>query len=156
MGCVLVTAPGNGLALAAAVHGDGELIGDLGSFPGEATRPAEAGGLISIFGTGFGPANPSVADGIIGTLPVALTKELTMFAGGQRAQVDYAGVVGPGLVQVSQRLSKLLAAGEIRLWRQLGRGIVRCSGDLARTPEGTFGWNRIFFNALQSFLEALT
>jgi len=106
-----IQVPRRGLALAAAVHGDGVLVAEAGAIPGAATRPAKAGDSIAIFGTGFGPANPAVPDAIVGAPASVLANELTVFVGGQRAQVDYAGVVGPGLVQINLRVPEFLPAG---------------------------------------------
>lgn len=107
-GFFLVTAPKDGVSLAAALHTDGVLAGETGAIPGVATRPAKPGDSIALFGTGFGPTISPIPDGEAPAAPTALANELTVFVGGQRALVDYAGVVSPGLVQVNIRVPEFL------------------------------------------------
>jgi uncharacterized protein (TIGR03437 family) len=63
--------------------------------------PAKPGEVIILWGTGFGPANPAVLAGQVfnGANPLANTATATI--GGQSAPVDFAGVVGAGLVQIN-------------------------------------------------------
>lgn len=119
-GFFLVTAPVNGKALSAAVYADGVLVGEVGSIPGAATRPAKPGDAIAVYGTGFGPTNPAMPDGVAGVEPAELANPLTIFVGGQKAQVDFAGVVGPGLVQVNFRVPEFLPTGRHSIVAAIG------------------------------------
>jgi uncharacterized protein (TIGR03437 family) len=63
--------------------------------------PAQPGEVIILWGTGFGPASPAVPAGKVfnGANPLANTATATI--GGQSAPIDFAGVVGAGLVQIN-------------------------------------------------------
>ncbi|MBL8238944.1 MAG: hypothetical protein JNM66_16090 [Bryobacterales bacterium] len=123
----LVGSPRNGVSLAAAVHADSVQVGEVGAVPGAAARPAKPGDAITVYGTGFGPTNPPIPDGVAGAAPAALANELTVFVGGQKAQVDYAGVVGPGLVQVNLRVPEFLPTGRHSIIAAIG-GVESPSG----------------------------
>lgn len=47
----------------AALHADMVLVGEEGALPGRASRPAVAGDVVTLFGTGFGPVSPPLATG---------------------------------------------------------------------------------------------
>lgn len=56
----------SGVNPAAALHGGGPgLVGEPGLLPGAAFTPAEPGGIVSFFGTGFGAVDPPLAAGEI-------------------------------------------------------------------------------------------
>jgi uncharacterized protein (TIGR03437 family) len=61
--------------------------------------PARPGEVITIWGTGFGPANPNVPAGQVFTGANPLQTMPTATIGGQPARIQFAGVVGAGLVQ---------------------------------------------------------
>ncbi len=63
--------------------------------------PAKAGEVIILWGTGFGPANPAVPAGQVFTSANPLANTVTGTIGGQSAPIDFAGVVGAGLVQIN-------------------------------------------------------
>jgi uncharacterized protein (TIGR03437 family) len=66
-----------------------------------AAAPAKPGEMIILWGTGFGPANPAVPAGQVFSGAHPLANPVTVTIGGQTAQVDFAGVVGAGLVQIN-------------------------------------------------------
>ena len=91
----------SGIRYAAAVHSDGALVGQPGDWGLPSTRPAVGGEVISVFGTGFGPSIPPIPAGTMPTMaePLAGSVEITM--GNDPVPVKYAGIVGPGLVQLN-------------------------------------------------------
>jgi uncharacterized protein (TIGR03437 family) len=63
--------------------------------------PAKPGEVIILWGTGFGPANPTVSSGQVFSGANPLANTVTATIGGQSAPIDFAGVVGAGLVQIN-------------------------------------------------------
>jgi uncharacterized protein (TIGR03437 family) len=86
---------------ATALHLDGTLVGEPGDFGVASTRPAVPGETISLFGTGFGPTIPPIPAGIVPAAPEQLTAAVNVVFNIVKAQVSYAGVVQPGLVQIN-------------------------------------------------------
>lgn len=80
----------------AAQHSDGSYVG---GYPG--ATPAKPGEVITLWGTGFGPAMPPVPAGQVFTGAGTLVNNVTLTIGGQPAIVDFAGYVGAGLVQIN-------------------------------------------------------
>jgi uncharacterized protein (TIGR03437 family) len=87
-----------------ALHADFTNIGKVGLFPGTAanfTTPAKPGEIILLFGTGFGPTNPAIMNGIETDKNYPLSPTPTATFGGAPATVDFGGLVPP-LSQVYQ------------------------------------------------------
>jgi len=82
----------------AAVRSDGQYLGPTNLYPG-LTVPAKAGDVILLYGTGFGPTNPTTnfAQTFSGAPPTANTVTCTI--GGVPATVQFAGLVAPGEYQ---------------------------------------------------------
>ena len=74
--------------------------------------PAKPGEVIILWGTGFGPANPAVAAGQVFTGANPLANTATATIGGQSAAIDFAGVVGAGLVQVNVHVPASISNGD--------------------------------------------
>lgn len=91
------TAPGpTGSIYVAAVHQDGTIVGQPSLIPG--SRPALAGNLISIYGTGFGPTAPLRPAGeLIEPAPLAFPYKVRIDA--NEVPSSFGGIVGPGLYQ---------------------------------------------------------
>jgi uncharacterized protein (TIGR03437 family) len=85
----------SGLIYTAAVFPDGTVVGDPAKTAG--TRGARPGDRVSLWGTAFG-ASPS---GVVINSPTALSNPVVVTVGGQRATVEYAGLVGVGLFQIN-------------------------------------------------------
>lgn len=86
----------------AAVHLDGVYVAPLGFFGGAAaSRPAQPGEILMLFGTGFGPTTPAVPSGQIVTAAAPLTDpaQLHIRIGGVPATVQFAGIVAAGEFQ---------------------------------------------------------
>jgi uncharacterized protein (TIGR03437 family) len=63
--------------------------------------PAKPGEVIVLWGTGFGPSNPFVPAGQVFSGANPLANRVAVTIGGQTAAVDFAGIVGAGLVQIN-------------------------------------------------------
>lgn len=87
--------------LVAAVFGDGSLVGNPDIVP--SARPAKAGEVILVFGTGFGATTPAQAAGFT-VVPSPLRARSTVRVGNQTAEVLYSGLVAPGLNQINIRV----------------------------------------------------
>lgn len=104
--------------LPAAVDARGGLI----SLPTviRGSRPALAGELIALFGTGFGPTSPNVAAGVIPGGASPLVNPVVVRVGGVRADVQFAGLTGAGLNQINIRVPETLPPGNHLLTIEVG------------------------------------
>jgi uncharacterized protein (TIGR03437 family) len=87
-----------------AQHANGTNVGKVGLFPGTATSfttPASPGETIILYGTGFGPTNPPIANGIETDKVYSLSPTPTATFGGEAATVVFGGLIPP-LSQVYQ------------------------------------------------------
>ncbi len=117
----LFTSVENGKYLA-GVHPDGVYLGKRDLFQGAlATRPAKAGDVILLFGTGFGATDPAVPAGEIftGAARLANPGQLTIKIGGVTAQVQFAGLIGAGLYQFNVVVPNV-PAGDQAVLAQIG------------------------------------
>ncbi len=86
----------------AAVHSDGAYVAPVDLFGNAvASRPAQPGEIIQVFGTGFGPTTPVIAAGQIvsGAAALADPSQLQIRIGGVAASVRFAGIVAAGEYQ---------------------------------------------------------
>ncbi len=99
----LFTYQSGSIGYAAAVHLDGTLVGPAGA----SSRPAAPGEVIEIYGTGFGATTPAMpaAQLVSQASPTALPVTVTI--GGLNAEVQWAGVVSPGLYQLNVKIPNL-------------------------------------------------
>jgi len=73
---------------------------------------ASAGDIIELYGTGFGPAAASPDPGTLFTGAYATTNPVTVTIGGIAAQVQWAGLIGPGLYQINVTVPSGLTSGD--------------------------------------------
>jgi uncharacterized protein (TIGR03437 family) len=93
---------------AAAVSGTGDYLGPVGLYSGTvATRPAQPGEIILLFGTGFGLTSPVVASGSAFSGAAPLVTAPRILIGGLPAEVLFGGLTGPGLYQFNLRVPDL-------------------------------------------------
>jgi uncharacterized protein (TIGR03437 family) len=85
-----------------------------------ASAPAKPGEVIILWGTGFGPANPAVPAGQVFSGANPLANTVTATVGGQPAPVDFAGVVGAGLVQINLHVPSSLNNGDAAVVASVG------------------------------------
>jgi uncharacterized protein (TIGR03437 family) len=82
----------------AARHSDYQLLGPVDLYPG-VTVPAKAGDVILLYGTGFGPTNPTTDFGQTFTGAPPTANPVTATIGGVPATVQFAGLVTSGEYQ---------------------------------------------------------
>ena len=93
---------------AAALHMDGTLVGPAGPY----SRPAAAGEVIEIYGTGFGATSPATPTSQLVSQRAALALPASVSVGGVAAQVLWAGLVSPGLYQLNVVVPSLAAGNQ--------------------------------------------
>jgi uncharacterized protein (TIGR03437 family) len=98
---------------AALFAGTAEYVAATGALPGYASRPAQAGDALELYGTGMGPTNPAAPDGVLLTTdyPAANLAAFEAAIAGLPAIVLYAGVVEAGLYQVNIQVPAGLSGG---------------------------------------------
>jgi uncharacterized protein (TIGR03437 family) len=78
-----------------------DLMGPLNTFS-FGGRPAHAGEMLTLYGTGFGVTNPAVPAGQVFTGPAAPTvNPVIVTIGGVNAPVSFAGMVEAGMYQIN-------------------------------------------------------
>jgi uncharacterized protein (TIGR03437 family) len=85
-----------------------------------AAQPATPGEIIVLYGTGFGPANPSVPTAQLVTAPTTLANSVQIAIGGVNAVVVYAGLVEAGLYQFNVTVPASLPAGDASVVATVG------------------------------------
>lgn len=87
-------------------------VGALGG--AYASRPATAGDVIELYGTGMGPTNPAAPDGVVlaQAYPAPSLAAFKATIGGVNAPVQYAGLVGAGLFQIDVQIPSGLKGGD--------------------------------------------
>jgi uncharacterized protein (TIGR03437 family) len=100
-----------GRRYAAAQHAsDYSIAGSVGLYPG--STPLSPGEFVILYGTGFGPTNPSSLAGFMLTQPLPLASPVSASVGGVSASVIWAGLSAPGLNQVNLRIPENLPPGD--------------------------------------------
>ncbi len=85
----------------AAVHPDGAYLGKPGLYPNLSFRAAKPGDIIWLYGTGFGPTDPSTPSGQVVSPPARLRSPVVVRIGGVIASVAWAGLVASGEYQIN-------------------------------------------------------
>ncbi len=80
-------------------HVGNEFIGPVGLVQGVTTRPARVGETITVYGTGFGPANPAYQPELLVEGYAPLPTPPAVAIGAAPASVQFAGQIGSGLYQ---------------------------------------------------------
>jgi uncharacterized protein (TIGR03437 family) len=80
-----------------------------------ADAPVSRGGILTLYGTGFGATTPVLADGVLVTAPLpVLNSQVRVLVGGQEAPLLYAGPA-PGMIsgvtQINIRVPDTAASG---------------------------------------------
>jgi len=71
------------------------------------SRPARPGDVIELYATGLGATNPSVPAGTLFLGAAPLEDSATVTIGGVSVQPSWAGLVGPGLLQLNVTVPSL-------------------------------------------------
>ena len=73
---------------------------------------AGPGDVVALFGTGFGPTDPSVTPGLIFSGAYPTTNKVTVTIGGVAAEVLWAGLAAAGLDQINVKIPSTLPDGD--------------------------------------------
>jgi uncharacterized protein (TIGR03437 family) len=90
----------------AAVHANGTYLGPRNIIPGVTTQPAQPNETILLYGTGFGPTNPTVPAGDLNPNTAPMQLPVTATVGGLPAQVE-GWLTGAGLYQLNLTVPNL-------------------------------------------------
>ena len=112
-----------------STHANGSLLGPSSlSVPGYTFTPAQPGETVVLYGVGLGLPNSTLVDGSstqFGVLPVVPTIQI----GGTAAEVQFAGVVSPGLYQLNVVIPPAAATGDNAITSNYG-GLATPTGSL--------------------------
>ena len=117
----LFPASGNYIA---AQHSNGTYVGGYAG-----ATPAAPGEVIVLWGSGFGPASPAVPAGQVFAGANKLANPTTVTIGGQPAVVDFAGVVGAGLVQINVHVPMSINPGDAAVVAMVGGASTQTTGN---------------------------
>ena len=100
-----------------------------------AASPAQPGEVIVLWGTGFGPADPPVPVGQVfsGANPLAGTVTATI--GNQPAAIQFAGIVGAGLVQINVQVPAGIGDGDAPVVLSVGGVSTQVTGNMIAIHE---------------------
>ena len=93
---------------------DGAIINGTGAAVSGYTTAAaaQAGDILEIYGTGFGPTSPAATPGLVFTGAYPTTNTVTVTIGGVQAIVLWAGLIEAGLFQINVTVPSGLTAGD--------------------------------------------
>ena len=95
------------------------------------SAPALPGEVIVLWGGGMGPANPAIPSGRVFSGANPLANTVTVTIGGQPAALDFAGLVGAGLVQINAHVPAGIGSGDQAVVATVG-GVSSPSGAYIR------------------------
>ena len=133
----LFTANESGTGQAAAVNQDGTY--------NNAANPANAGGWVSLYATGFGQTNPPGEDGALslvppaGVLPLPVLQPIIVTIGGLSANTNYAGGapdIVQGVMQVNAQIPSGLPAGNAAVVVTFAVPLPCCNAPLIQSQAG--------------------
>ena len=105
-----------------AQHADGSYV--------SSSSPARPGEVIILWGTGFGPSDPAVTAGQVYSGASKLANSVSATIGGQSAIVDFAGIVGAGLVQINVHVPTNISGGDVAVVTSIGGAFSQATGNL--------------------------
>jgi uncharacterized protein (TIGR03437 family) len=106
-----------------AIHADGSLVGPSNLFPG-ATTPAVPGETLVAYANGLGPTSVPVVTGSSSQSGELILLPLIQ-VGGITATVRFAGLLSPGIYQLTFDVPFDLPAGDCALSVSVGGGATR-------------------------------
>jgi len=105
-------------------HGSGnysyDILGPTGTSLGYPTVAAKAGDIVELFGTGFGPTNPTVLPGQAYSGAAATTNTVSLLVNRVSVTPIWAGLSGAGLDQINLTIPAGLGAGDVPLVAMVG------------------------------------
>jgi uncharacterized protein (TIGR03437 family) len=103
----------------AATHSNGSLIGPSSLYAGS-TTPAQPGETIILYGTGFGPTTPAIANGQIQSGAAKTNNAVTVRFGGTSVTPAFAGLSATGEYQFNVQVPTSAANGDIVVVASVG------------------------------------
>ena len=103
----------------AATHSNGSLIGPSSLYPGS-TTPAQPGETIILYGTGFGPTTPAIANGQIQSGAAKTNNPVMVRFGGTSVTPAFAGLSATGEYQFNVQVPESAANGDIVVVASVG------------------------------------
>ena len=94
-----------------ATHADGSAV--------TTKSPATPGETIWLYGTGFGPTNPAIPDGMVVTTPLPVVNTPVVMVGGTIAQVSSANLTSAGLYQIAVVVPATAPNGDVPVIAQV-------------------------------------
>jgi uncharacterized protein (TIGR03437 family) len=117
-------------ALVANSDGTATFLGPPGLFGSSVTsRPAKAGEILELYGTGFGPTSPVVPSLQVFSGAAPDVDKVTITIGGITATVQFAGITGAGLYQLNVMVPTTISPGDQKIIATINS---------LRTPDGAF------------------
>lgn len=108
----------------AATHADNTFLGKTGLFASapDITTPAKPGETIVLYGTGFGPTDPSIPAGQMADRLASVVTPLTITIGGIPANVSFGGLIPnfAGLYQFNVQVPSSAGDGDQPVTLQIG------------------------------------
>jgi uncharacterized protein (TIGR03437 family) len=108
----IILRPGGGGAYGGGSY---DILGPTGTSLGYPTVAAEAGDLIELFGTGFGPTSPVVMAGQVFSGAAPATTPITLRINTMPINPGFAGLSGAGLFQFNLTVPPGLGTGDVPL-----------------------------------------
>ena len=104
----------------AAQHPDYSYVGRPNLLPGVTTTPVKPGGIVILWGTGFGPTTPVTPSGQLVLQAAPLANRVSVLVGGVQADVQWAGISGAGLWQINLKVPDSLPDGDALVVAEVG------------------------------------
>jgi uncharacterized protein (TIGR03437 family) len=101
-------------------NGSYDILGPTGTSLGYPTVAAKAGDSVALFGTGFGPTNPSETTGQPFSGAAPTTNSVTLRINNASVTPTFAGLSGAGLYQINLTIPAGLGAGDLSLQATVG------------------------------------
>lgn len=105
-----------------------DILGPTGTSLGYRTVAAKAGDIVELFGTGFGPTNPSVSAGQAFSGAAATTNPVNLLLGTVSVAPMFSGLSSAGLCQINLIIPTDLGSGDVQVQATVGG---------AQTPAGS-------------------
>jgi len=104
-----------------------DIVGPTGTSLGYPTVAAKAGDVVELFGTGFGPTNPTVPAGQAFSGAAPTTNPVTLQINNLSVTPGFTGLSGAGLYQLNLTVPAGLGTGDVTLQAKVG-GVVSLFG----------------------------
>ena len=106
----------NGTLYPLAIFAEAALVyvAPTGAVAGANSRPAQAGDIIELYGSGMGPTEPPAPDGVVfaTAYPASAQTSFLVTLGGQQAEVLYAGMINAGLFLLNVQVPDGVGGGD--------------------------------------------